>query len=481
LLEGHLEFSVLMYSEIDKIKIRLDSEYYQKKFLELEIKINEIGQSTINSIKGELDCSAFYPSITEDYDFTAKGVPFLRVNEIQNGLITITENTAFLPQHILDNNTSTIKIAYPDDIVIAKGGNTLAKLGIVTNQYPYYALCRDLILMKTGSIKNCNKYYLWVFLHSDLGQSLLWRTASQTGQPHLTLPAIGEIGIPRFSSRFENLFEDIYIKSLKTKSKSKLIYSKAENILLEVLGLKDFEPCTDGVNVKGFKESFLSTGRLDAEYYQKKYEDIEQIIRQSDTFKLKDVFDLLSNTSPSEYTESGIKVIKTKNIRIPNVEIENITDHTNDKCLLVQQNDLLFASMGVGSLGRISYIDCNITNCTTDGTIKIFRCKDAFKNRNVEIPTLLFLTSSYGQELIYKFVIGSTGIISIGKDNIENLLIPKIDYEIAANLTNMVLDSQSLKKESEQLLEFAKKAVEIAIEEGEEKAMNYIKNKVINE
>lgn len=465
-----------MYSEIDKIKVRLDSEYYQKKFLALEVKINKIGQSTINSIKGELDCSAFYPSITKDYDFTAKGVPFLRVNEIQNGLITITENTAFLPQHILDDNTSTIKIAYPDDIVIAKGGNTLAKLGIVTNEYPYYALCRDLILLKTGLIKDCNKYYLWVFLHSNLGQSLLWRTASQTGQPHLTLPAISEIGIPRFSRSFENLFEDIYIKSLKTKSRSKQIYSNAENALLKVLGLNDFKQSSEGINIKGFKESFLSSGRLDAEYYQKKYEEIDEIIRQSDFFKLKDVFELIGNTSPSNYTESGIKVIKTKNIRVPNVEINNIVDHTNNKCILVQQNDLLFASMGVGSLGRISYIDSNITNHTTDGTIKIFRCKSEFRNKNIEIPTLLFLTSRYGQELIYKYVIGSTGIISISKDNIENLLIPKINFEIAEQLTKMVLESQSLKKESEQFLEYAKKAIELAVIEGEVLALNYLKN-----
>jgi hypothetical protein len=46
-------------------------------------------------------------------------------------------------------------------------------------------------------------------------------------------------------------------------------YKEAEALLLSELGLTDFEPTKEAVSVKSLKESFLSSGRLDAEYYQK--------------------------------------------------------------------------------------------------------------------------------------------------------------------------------------------------------------------
>ena len=134
--------------------------------------------------------------------------------------------------------------------------------------------------------------------------------------------------------------------------------------------------------------------------------------------------------------------------------------------------------MGVGSLGRFSYVEKEIENCTTDGTLRIFRAKPEFKNKNIEIPCLLFLTSRFGQELIYKYVIGSTGIISISKENVENLIFPKVSNIIAKQVTDLVIESQHLKTESEKLLEVAKKAVEMAIEENEIKALKFINDNI---
>jgi type I restriction enzyme, S subunit len=226
-LEGQIECSILKYSDLDRTKARIDAEYYQNKYLDLEKRFSEIGKISISDLKAKLDCSAFYPSITDSYNYCKEGVPFLRVNEIQDGLVKITPNTAFIPQKIIDDNNSTIAVAYPDDIIIAKGGNTLAKLGIVTHEYPFYALSRDLIVLRTNEIENCNKYFLWVFLHSKYGQSLLWRNASQTGQPHLTLPSILEIYIPRFTDNFEKAFEDIYKNSIRKKDDSEVAYKNA--------------------------------------------------------------------------------------------------------------------------------------------------------------------------------------------------------------------------------------------------------------
>lgn len=57
---------------------------------------------------------------------------------------------------------------------------------------------------------------------------------------------------------------------------------------------------------------------------------------------------------------------------------------------------------------------------------------------------------------------------------IEQVLIPIIDMEKQEKITRLIQQSFQLKKQSQQLLEAAKQAVEIAIEQGEDKAMGYI-------
>jgi type I restriction enzyme M protein len=61
---------------------------------------------------------------------------------------------------------------------------------------------------------------------------------------------------------------------------SKLEYQQAEDLLLSELGLKDWQPTEETVAVKSLTESFLSSGRFDAEYYQPKYDDVEQHIKR---------------------------------------------------------------------------------------------------------------------------------------------------------------------------------------------------------
>lgn len=58
-----------------------------------------------------------------------------------------------------------------------------------------------------------------------------------------------------------------------------LAYSKAEQLLLDELGMTNFIPSAEKLSVKNFADSFGASGRLDAEYYQKKYDDYLQYIQ----------------------------------------------------------------------------------------------------------------------------------------------------------------------------------------------------------
>jgi len=63
---------------------------------------------------------------------------------------------------------------------------------------------------------------------------------------------------------------------------------------------------------------------------------------------------------------------------------------------------------------------------------------------------------------------------------IENVLVPIIHYSKQQQIAELVEESFKLKEQSEIILEVAKRAVEIAIEENELLALKYIENANIN-
>ena len=58
---------------------------------------------------------------------------------------------------------------------------------------------------------------------------------------------------------------------------------------------------------------------------------------------------------------------------------------------------------------------------------------------------------------------------------IENVVVPVLDFDKQTKISDLVRESFILKAKSEKLLDIAKRAVEIAIEEDETSAEAYIK------
>jgi len=270
----NITYSIILKSQLEGA-LRLDAEYYQPEYLTLIKAISKFETKSIYHLKAFLDCSAFYPSIVDYYNFEKEHVPFLRVNEIQDGLVKITDDTVFLSSEIINKYKNNIALAHPGDILIAKGGNTLGKVGLLTNDFSEYAVSRDLIILRTKKLK-FNKYYLWLFLHSDIGQKLLLRTASQTGQPHLTLPSIGNLLVPYLSS--QKTFEHLFFESINLQKQSTYFYQQAENLLLEELGLSNYQIKDELSYTVNFSE-IKKVNRIDAEYFLPKYEKLIEKIK----------------------------------------------------------------------------------------------------------------------------------------------------------------------------------------------------------
>jgi type I restriction enzyme S subunit len=56
--------------------------------------------------------------------------------------------------------------------------------------------------------------------------------------------------------------------------------------------------------------------------------------------------------------------------------------------------------------------------------------------------------------------------------------LPKVDEKLQKTIAAKVQESFALRRQSKQLLEYAKQAVEMAIEQGEDIALEWLKDKV---
>lgn len=457
-------------SKLDLIQSRLDSDFYSKGNLYLESKIKALTTKKIEAIGCKLDCSAFYPSITGSYSFGKGEVPFIRVNEIQEGLIQITDSTAYLPNNILEDNKNTIAIGYPNDIVIAKGGNTLAKVCILSDLFPKYALCRDVILIRTQNIPKKIIYGMWTFLNSKYGYKLMIRTASQTGQPHLTIPNILNLSIPMWDDDFLMQIENCYKESIILKNKSKSYYLEAENFLLMTLGLKKMNPFKKMATVKTYSDILINK-RLDAEYYQPKYEELFNTLKRFAQDNLANIVTINKSIEPGseEYQESGIPFIRVANLSENGISDTNIyLDKISYAKTIRPLKDTILLSKD-GSVG-VAYKVSEDMNVITSGAIlhlSVF-------NKDYLPDYLTLVLNSIVVRMQAERDSGGSIIQHWKPSEIEKVVIPKLDISIQREISNKVQESFRLSNESKQLLDLAKTAVELAIDGGEANALEII-------
>ncbi|MBR1760103.1 MAG: restriction endonuclease subunit S [Schwartzia sp.] len=478
-----LECSEITVKELDELQLRLDAEFYRKHNLKVVAMIDGLSHTTVENLKVVIDCSAFYPGVVDIYNFGGEGIPFIRVNEITNfGLVSVTEATAFLSKDFLDDNSATMARCKPGDIVIAKGGNTLAKTGILNDNFSDYATCRDIVILRTDLLILPMKYYVWAYLQSDYGQTLLWQTASQTGQPHLTLEYIKKLKIPLFSDAFYGAIQYCYQQSQSINETANAKYKNAETLLLSALDLDTFTPSNENTSVKTFSQ-FTASGRLDAEYYQKKYDDLEEKLSRFPQVKIGDLvnYPVSSGSTPKAgsaeyYTDKvdGIPFIRAVNITKSRVDTDDfvyVKPEVHNGLLRktrLKKDDVLFSIAGtVGRCGIFDYdFEANINQA-----VSILRFSEEKVKR---LYLIQFFNSTAGKMIVEKY--SRQGLqTNLNLDEVSALSIPIIDYAAQTKISTLVEQSFSLREKSKAMLKAATRAVEIAIEQDEAAGVEFLR------
>ncbi|MBR1730676.1 MAG: N-6 DNA methylase [Selenomonadaceae bacterium] len=456
-----LECTEIKFSSLNE-ENRIDPEYYSKKFLSLENHLDKLNCLTINNFAYVTD--GIHESI--DFDDNSK-INLISAKAPKENYFDLS-GTGYISKIQHENNLRTI--LQENDVIISTVG-TIGNCAVVNKKILPANSDRHVGIIRIR--KNFYPRYLSTFLLSKYGRYQTTRNITGNVQPNLFIYKIKEIKVPQLSKDFQQKIEKMISDAENLIDIADELYQSAEKILIHSLGLENFSPSTQNISIKSFSDSFIKSGRLDAEYYQAKYEECFALLNKFSTTSISQEYQIFKN-SGTNYSDgiSDVGVIKTKQIKNQGVNINGVESYfdyatcVENKSTFLENGDVIFATMGVGSLGKVSLFEYDgDKKFVTDSTLRIYRTK---KNSKIRPEVLcLFLQTKLAQEIIYRYVVGSTGIINIYDNDMEKIPIPIINEEIQEKISSQIKKSFALRRESEKLLEEAKILVENAIEHGE--------------
>lgn len=470
LLEG-LEVKVKLLSETLKNKdFRTDSDFWTK-----ELKKNP---KLIYSPIGALLEKAQY-GISIAMNEEGEGFPIYRMNEIHNMFCDFE-----VSKHA-DISKEELKIfKLNDKDVLFNRTNSyewVGRTGIYRKTDERDFVFASYLVRFIPNKDKLTPEYLTAFLNSKYGVWDVKRRSRQSiNQTNVNPEEVKEIDIPLLSMGFQNKitkrFDDVYEFGLLSKA----TYTKAESLLLQSLNLQNFKTSQSPVNIKSFKESFGTSGRMDAEYYQLKYEQVISKIEATNYERLADIVRIKKSIEPgsANYTDEGLPFVRVSDYNKFGLSTPDkyLTDEfCKEKAELIKKlkpkkETILFTKDGTVGAAYMLREDADFI---TSGAILHLTIKD--KSRIIPEYLTLVLNSRLVQKQAERDAGGSV-ILHWRVGEIENVIVPIIDIDKQKLIASLVEESFQLKAQSEHLLEVAKRAVEIAIEEDEEAAMSYISN-----
>ena len=454
-----LEISEILLNETTLNKdFRIDSAFYTTQLKRNHsLKYAIIGDCLINSQYG----------ISISMNEEKIGYPIYRMNEIHNMLCDLTVDK-YADIHPFD--FEVFKLNSGD--VLFNRTNSYEWVGRTGVYYPNNEatpmIFASYLVRFVPNHSMINSEYLSAFLSCKYGISEIRRRARQSiNQTNVNPEEVKEIKIPLLNSDLQKAIKRNFIEAHELRLESEEQYSSAESILLSALNMNNFTPSNEPVAVKSLSEGFGVSGRLDAEYYQAKYEDYENALKTSHS-----VIGLCT-------IHEGVFLPKKGDYKY--IELADIGSSGNiTGCTIAPFDELPSRARRLVRSGQVivSSIEGSLSSCALvtddyDGAI----CSTGFyvvDSTVINSETLLILFKSEPIQALMKKRCSGTILTAISKHALETMPFPLIDRSIQQQISDLVQHSFDLRRQSEQLLETAKRAVEFAIEDGEDKSLKLL-------
>lgn len=457
---------------IDNEKYRLDSEFFLKKYTQSYLKIKSFKHTTIGcslDVLTDFHANGSYKDIAQNFSLLDDENYGYMIRSMDLERNNFESDVKYIDKHAY-NYLSKTKL-YGGELLINKIGSP-GRAYLMPHLDKKCSLGMNLFLLRFKGDSKITAQTTWLFFNTEIGKKIIERKINGTAPLTIDKAAIRSLYVPIFTKGFNEKLADI-IKNHEVKNKeSKVEYHNAENLLSKELCLDSLILKQDSINIKSMKSSFLRTGRLDAEYYQSKYDQIIAKIRNKCCAKLQDLVTIQKSVEPGSdaYQEVGIPFYRVSNLTKLGLTEPNIhLDEYEYSDIIRPKKDIILLTKD-GTVGMAYKVTKDIEGITS-GAVLHLKIKDEAKI----LPDYLTLVlNSMVVQLQAERDAGGSIIQHWKPSEIAEVVIPLLDIEVQQKIAELIQQSFNLKAESERLLEDAKKLIEYAIENGEDKALvNY--------
>lgn len=382
----------------------------------------------------------------------------LRLNEFNYSFISAPAKYC----NLIDESTyQDLRLKKGDVLICRTNGNPkyVGKSALVAKDYDY-AFASYLFRVRPN-LSLISPATLVAYLNSKYGRVEIERYSMVSNQANFSPAKFREINIPILPKSVNDNIDNLTYSAFEKLEKSESLFTTAENDLLESLGLTDFAVNPEATNVKSFKDSFLASGRFDAEYYLPKYEDYVNLIRQYGGGA-----DIIGNIC--EVKDSNFNPEANKEYRY--IELANVGNSGNiTGCSTMPGAELPSRARRIVHTGDVvvSSLEGSIDSCALipqefDGAL----CSTGFyvmKSDYLNPETLLTLFKSLPvQQLMIR---GCSGAImsAISRTELDSIPLPLIQQDVQDEIARHIQKSLDFRQEAKNLLDEAKLTVENAI------------------
>lgn len=452
-------------------KVRFDSGYFDKQALLavglLEGKVTEpLGAITSTLRKGIFDIKA------DTYVNEGEGVPFVRIGDMKGGLIEAS-STAWISHkaHTKERKTAL----HFGDIVLSKTAYPAASF---INLRECNA-SQDVVAVKFSKdgAKRFKSGFVTSYLNGKIGLPIMSRFFQGNVQQHLSLDDAKKIELPRLSDEFQERVHKCVLGANDRRKEALTKVGQAETALLKALGLADWAP-PEPLAYSAASAATVASGRLDAQYFMPAKTGVQEALRRlpgkplGERFvSIRQLMDPKKDTAPPivrnyDVTDALQPILDDEKEPVATEEIGSTKK-------VLKNGDV--------AISRLRAYLREIAVIKTDGKIPavgssefiVLRPKTK-TDKAIAPETLLTFLRSAPVQTILKWCQDGSQHPRFSEGDLLAIHFPDAVEAASAAIAAIVQEGFEARARARTLLDAAKRAVEIAIEDSEAAALAYL-------
>jgi len=460
--ENNLDVSVVKLSDIGGL-LRIEAEYYKPLYLQTERIISNKNYKDLDTYLIDL---YRYPTFF-NIDYFESGTLILKGEDISESGIINNKSSDYIDEKTSQKFKRTI--LKKNDLIMSVRG-LVGKVGLITDEYKGSNINANVIKLSINE-NLISPIYVWLFLNCFYGRNQIYRYKMQTNQETIISEDIRKIKIPTISETLSKDLNKIVEGSLMFLANAKKEYIDAEQALLKETNLANYKPNNKNTSVRSLAKC-LANNRFDAEYWQLDFDDIINLISgyKKGVSIIGNEFKQIKNNFKKD-PKKTYKYIEISDVNISTGEVDfneiiGVELPANAKIKFGKRQ--LITSKVRPNRGATAILD-NHDGYIGSGAFTVLQEKET-----INLETLMvYLKTRPIRELLLRYNTG-TSYPTITDRDILQLPIPLIDAGIQKQIKEKIAQSHTERQEAKKLLEKAKRAVEIFIEQNEKQALAYL-------